>query len=566
MVSISSLLYPLLLVSLGATSPVHLRDHDTSLGDQLKFTPGGVSILCLLPFVSRALCPRSTSPGTTVSTPIGTAHGTQASKGAFRFAVKYGSAARWQDSQVSNTWQLPNNSTDVTALPLACAQTDLDPSAYSEDCLSMLLYVPQGISSSSKVPTFLWIHGGSFVSGSATDAGLDGSNFAIATNSIVAVVQYRLGALGFNSPDGRTNFAVKDIMTALQFLHTVIPSFGGDATKITIAGQSSGANMVRALLAVPGASWLFQSAVLQSDPMDYGFLSASVQSELQSYFNTQINCAATDNACINALSLDDVLTASDALYDNGVGVDQSATQEEPMRPVHDGNLITSTLDSMTPFPWQSKPILLSTVMNEAGPAIYNEFTDPITASFFDLVVDSAFEQPRAGNLLNSSHYRVPVLADGAADARVQLEAMGTDQVWRCPTWTFARNWAGHGGSAFVGLYTLGETYPDNTGTPFCTQAGSVCHEDDIEIVFGTAANPSPAQSALITEVQARYNAFLHTGNPNPAHSSYATWSAASSSSVPALHLGSSGTATMGACDPTFWGTTNVPYDYQVFGI
>ena len=39
------------------------------------------------------------------------------------------------------------------------------------------------------------IHGGSFIVGSATAPGLDGSNLAIATNSIVAVVQYRLGAV-----------------------------------------------------------------------------------------------------------------------------------------------------------------------------------------------------------------------------------------------------------------------------------------------------------------------------------------------------------------------------------
>lgn len=39
------------------------------------------------------------------------------------------------------------------------------------------------------------IHGGSFTGGSATGAGLDGSNLAVATNSIVAVVQYRLGVV-----------------------------------------------------------------------------------------------------------------------------------------------------------------------------------------------------------------------------------------------------------------------------------------------------------------------------------------------------------------------------------
>lgn len=39
------------------------------------------------------------------------------------------------------------------------------------------------------------VHGGSFIVGSATGPGLDGSKLAIATGSIVAVVQYRLGAV-----------------------------------------------------------------------------------------------------------------------------------------------------------------------------------------------------------------------------------------------------------------------------------------------------------------------------------------------------------------------------------
>ena len=69
------------------------------------------------------------------------------------------------------------------------------------------------------------------------------------------------------SPDGNTNLALKDTINALKFLHQVLPSFGGNPSKITLAGQSSGANMIRALLAVPSASSLFQSGILQSDPM-----------------------------------------------------------------------------------------------------------------------------------------------------------------------------------------------------------------------------------------------------------------------------------------------------------
>lgn len=36
---------------------------------------------------------------------------------------------------------------------------------------------------------------------------------------------------------------------------------------ITLAGQSSGATMIRALLAAPSVQSLFRFAILQSDPM-----------------------------------------------------------------------------------------------------------------------------------------------------------------------------------------------------------------------------------------------------------------------------------------------------------
>ena len=85
----------------------------------------------------------------------------------------------------------------------------------------------------------------------------------------------------------------------------------------------------------------------------------------------------------------------------------------------------------------------------------------------------------ASNLLAYPGYQVP---NGTADARVQLEQIGTDQIWRCPTWTFARSWTQNGGRAFVAHYTLGATYFDNEDVPYCSEAGIVCHEDDIEIV------------------------------------------------------------------------------------
>lgn len=73
------------------------------------------------------------------------------------------------------------------------------------------------------------------------------------------------------SPDGTTNLAVKDVINAIKFLRNIVPAFGGSHCKITLAGQSSGATMIRALLATPSASSLFKSAILQSDPMVRSF-------------------------------------------------------------------------------------------------------------------------------------------------------------------------------------------------------------------------------------------------------------------------------------------------------
>jgi carboxylesterase type B len=69
------------------------------------------------------------------------------------------------------------------------------------------------------------------------------------------------------APNGNTNLALKDVVNALQFLKNNVAAFGGSPNKITVAGQSSGATMIRALLGVPSASSLFKSAILQSDPM-----------------------------------------------------------------------------------------------------------------------------------------------------------------------------------------------------------------------------------------------------------------------------------------------------------
>jgi hypothetical protein len=66
-------------------------------------------------------------------------------------------------------------------------------------------------------------------------------------------------------------------------------------------------------------------------------------------------------------------------------------------------------------------------------------------------------------------------------------------------------------------------------------------------------------------MQARYAAFLTTGNPNVNR--YPNWAASSTNATNAYLLGNGGgAAPVGGCQVNLWGTSSLPYDYQIDGI
>ena len=440
----------------------------------------------------------------------------------------------------------------------------------AEDCLYLNIYVPVTANVRSNLPILVWIHGGSYIFGSTSSPGLDGSNFAETTNSIVITVQYRLGVLGYLPPtafDTNKNLGVQDVIAALKYVNRVAASFGGDKNKVTVAGQSSGGNMVRNLLAAPSAASFFSRAILQSDPIvsktstcqnhnslhsqGFGFLSTSTFTTLRSYYYNQLPCGD----CLST-PVPDIINAQEQLSSAAFSLDPAAGFAEPIRPVLDGSLLTSSLTST--FPSNLKPVLITTVKDEAVVGTYMGFRYPVPAQSFIPALTNTLGAERAAIVANTTFY--PYSAS-STDVRDVFAVIGTDEVWKCPTWTFARAWAARGGTAYVGEFTLGATYPGNQYFAGCA-SGGVCHMDDIFILFGTTPNPSAAQTRLTAEVQARWSAFMRGNTPNV--SGQTTWNPVSSSgSVTSLNLGGTSPIAEGPCTPSFWGSV-VRFDYQIF--
>jgi len=144
----------------------------------------------------------------------------------------------------------------------------------SEDCLYLDVYKPQNIQ--TPLPVYVFIHGGSNNKGDAQV--YDGTTLAVRGKMIVVVIQYRLNALGWfssyalkntaeNVLDASGNYGTLDQIKALTWVQNNIAAFGGDPAKVTIGGQSAGANGVLNMIMSPLTDGLFSKAVALSPAM-----------------------------------------------------------------------------------------------------------------------------------------------------------------------------------------------------------------------------------------------------------------------------------------------------------
>jgi para-nitrobenzyl esterase len=138
----------------------------------------------------------------------------------------------------------------------------IDPTIAGDDYLNLNVWTPDP--GAGGLPVLVWIHGGSFTSGSGAVRAYRGSAFA--RDGVVCVtINYRLQAEGFlHTPDGVSNLGLLDQIAALEWVRDNIAAFGGDPDRVTVAGQSAGAMSVATLLAVPRAAGLFRAAIAQS--------------------------------------------------------------------------------------------------------------------------------------------------------------------------------------------------------------------------------------------------------------------------------------------------------------
>ena len=197
---------------------------------------------------------------------------------------------RWREPQPVRPWK---GIRDTTRFGAACIQnpfgtgifikplarlygSSYEPSKIemSEDCLYLNVWTPEWPPKNA-APVMVWIHGGSNVMGSGSEATYNGA--ALARNGVVVVtINYRLGALGFFAHPALTresphhasgNYGLLDQIAALEWVQASIARLGGDPRRVTVFGESAGAIDAGLLLCSPLAENLVERAIMESGPV-----------------------------------------------------------------------------------------------------------------------------------------------------------------------------------------------------------------------------------------------------------------------------------------------------------
>jgi carboxylesterase type B len=313
---------------------------------------------------------------------------------------------------LNETWTGTKNATEYSPECIGYGSDDwVLGNIVSEDCLTVNVVRPSNVKAGDDLPVMFWIHGGGYFEGGSRDPRYNQSflvqrSVEIGKPIIGVSINYRLSGWGFLwgeevAAAGVTNLGLRDQRLALHWVQENIAAFGGDPSKVTIHGESAGANSVGTHLVAYGGrdDGLFRAAIAESGgptPLSY-YVNASTWEPNYQQIVQLAGCSNTTDtlACLrtvptetlsNIFNSSDVTAAADPVID-GDFITQSTTNL-----TRNGNfvrvpfLIGTNFDEGTQFGKEginTTEEFRASLLEEA-PALTEEAIDIIAALYPDI--------------------------------------------------------------------------------------------------------------------------------------------------------------------------------------
>lgn len=419
------------------------------------------------------------------------------------------------------TWTAPR---DAVELKPNCAQlifaTDIVQDSSSEDCLYVNVWAP---TDGNQHPVMVFIPGGAYIIDGADDPTIDGQRLSERGDVVVVTMNYRLGPFGFlahealRKENARSSgdYALLDQRKALQWVQKNISHFGGDASNVTMFGESAGGGSACAQLVAPGSAGLFQKAILESAPCTAYPLPTREEAEQQGKEFTQaLGCKGGDAevlACIRGASTSRVLKAlklnTYVLFGQGV----------PWTPIVDGVTL------------QEQPVkLLGRGVSKDIPLLVGANADEGSLFF---VLPRTIEgdndlRAMAKEVFREARVDAVMKRYGGSDDPQASAQRAITEAWVCDARRIARLHTQAGGTAHHYHFTV-KLYDALIGL-------DALHGAEVPFVFGNSFKGIPILPAgipLKNKMQGYWTNFARTGDPNGDGPRWPVYSAASDESL-----------------------------------
>ncbi|KZL69637.1 carboxylesterase [Colletotrichum incanum] len=357
----------------------------------------------------------------------------------------------------------------------------------SEDCLTLNIWTRRTNNArSTDKPVIVFFYGGRFAIGNTNSPFYNGKYFAAAQDVVVVTVNYRLNIFGFPGAPGQPqNLGLRDQRAAVEWVRDNIAGFGGDPTKITIAGQSSG-----------GVAVDYWSYAYTEDPIVNGLIAPSGNA-----FSFPLNTPGVPErnwnsvvAAVNCTNSTDVMGCMRAQKWEDIKAAAAA-----VRPTSS----SSVLRAIPPF--------YPTVDNEIVFQDYLSLTE--SGAFFKLPV-------LFGNNDNEDgYYRIPAYGNGVVPTPDQVVSFLLES-FTCPNSHQAEARRERGVPAWVYRY-----FGDWDNTRLFPTSGAY-HGVDLHMIFGASEDvsgivASESQKQTTAVMQMAWAAFAN--DPIDGLSSVAGW-------------------------------------------
>jgi para-nitrobenzyl esterase len=383
--------------------------------------------------------------------------------------------------------------------------------AKGDEWLTLNVWTPDP-SPGAELPVFVWVHGGAYRSEASSSPAYDGTLLA-KLGLVVVTCNYRLGVEGFAQLAGApANRALLDVVAVLQWVAANVGSFGGSPSKVTVAGESAGAGIVAALLAMPSAKGLFRGAIAQSVPGT--FFSPELAADISREIAAEAGAGTAEPGPprrdhLAAIPPERLTAAADAVSARmrwfAPRWGPVAHTVTPFSPVVDGEVLPLA-------PWRAmlagaaRDVRLLTGHNRDEYRVFmglsgklGKVTDEEAAAALEVFAPSP---PK---------FR---FAYSSASPDDLYERVMSDWLFRMPSLHLAQTHAVSGGTSF--LYELTCAAP-------ASPALGACHALDVPLVFGVVAegitgfivgaSPPPSFTELGDFMRSEWAAFVRDGTP-----------------------------------------------------